>query len=83
MFCKEFETYCFKKADVFFLGDFNIILLVNDTFVTKKNQFLDFKILNYPLMSKYKELCQTFSWKEIIQELTHIISTNCLFLTIS
>ena len=82
-FCKQFETYCFKKADVSFLGDFNIILLVNDKFVTKKNQSLDFKILNYPLMSKYKELCQTFSWKEIIQEPTHIISTNCLFLTIS
>ena len=27
-------------------------------------------------MSKYKELCQTFSLKEIIQEPTHITSTT-------
>ena len=39
-------------------------------------QVLDFRNLNCPLMSKYKELCQTFSLKEVIQESTCIRSTT-------
>ena len=65
-----------KETEVYFLGDFNINLLVNDKFVLKENQSLDFRNLNCPLMSKYKELCQTFSLKEIIQEPTRITSTT-------
>ena len=69
-----------KETKVYFLGGFNINLLVNDKFVLKENQSLDFRNLNYPLMSKYKELRQTFSLKEIIQEPTHIASTTSSFL---
>ena len=65
-----------KVTEVYFLGDFNINVLVNDKFVIKENQSLDFRSLNCPLMSKYKELCQTFSLKEIIQEPAHITSTT-------
>ena len=65
-----------KETEVYFLGDFNINLLVNDKFVLKENQSLDFRNLNCPLMSKYKELCQTFSLKEVIQEPTRIRSTT-------
>ena len=65
-----------KETEVYFLGDFNINLLVNDKFVLKENQSLDFRNINCPLMSKYKELCQTFSLKEIIQEPTRIRSTT-------
>ena len=65
-----------KETEVYFLGDFNISLLVNDKFVLKENQPLDFRNLNCPLMSKYKELCQTFSLKEIIQEPTRITSNT-------
>ena len=65
-----------KETEVYFLGDFNIKLLVNVKFVLKENQSLDFRKLNCPLMPKYKELCQTFSLKEIIQEPTLITSTS-------
>ena len=65
-----------KETEVYFLGDFNINLIVNDKFVLKENQSLDFRNLNCPLMSKYKELCQTFSLKEVIQEPTRIRSTT-------
>ena len=65
-----------KETEVYFLGDFNINLLVNDKFVLKENQSLDFRNINCPLMSKYKELCQTFSLKEVIQEPTRIRSTT-------
>ena len=72
------ETFAndLKETEVYFLGDFNIILLVNDKFVLKENQSLDFRNLNCPLMSKYTELCQTLSLKEIIQEPIHITSTT-------
>ena len=65
-----------ETLKVYFLGDFNINLLVNDKFVLKENQSPDFRNLNCPLKSKYKELCQTFSLKEIIQEPTRITSTT-------
>ena len=51
-------------------------LVVNDKLVLKENQSLHFRNLNYYLMYKYKELCQTFSLKDIIQEPTHISSTT-------
>ena len=75
-FLNDLKLVDFKKAEVYFLGEFNINLLVNDKLVLKENQSLDFGILNSPLMSEYKELCQTFSLNEIIQEPIHIASTT-------
>ena len=75
-FANELKLIDLKETEVYFLGDFNINLLVNDKFVLKENQSLDFRNLNCPLMSKYKELCQTFSLKEVIQEPTRIRSTT-------
>ena len=75
-FANDLKLIDLKETEVYFLGDFNINLLVNDKFVLKENQSLDFRNLNCPLMSKYKELCQTFSLKEIIQEPTRIKSTT-------
>ena len=66
----------FKKTEDYFLRDFNNNLHVNDKFVLKENQSLDFRNVNSPLISKYKELCQKFSLKEIIQEPTHMSSTT-------
>ena len=63
-------------SKVYFLEDFNINLFVNDKFVLEEDHSLDFRNLNCPLISKYKELCQTFSLKEIIQEPTRITSTT-------
>ena len=78
-FVNNLKLIHLKKTKVYFLGDFNINLLVNDKFVLKENQQLDFRNLNCLLMSKYKELCQKFSLKEIIQEPTRIKSTtSCL-----
>ena len=54
------------ENEVYFLGDFNVNLLLNDKFILRENQSLDFRNLGSPLLSKYKELCQTFSWKEIM-----------------
>ena len=51
-------------------------LLLNDKFILKENQSLDVRKLSSPLVSKYKELCQTFSLKEIIQEPTCITSNT-------
>ena len=66
----------FKKSEAYFLGDFNINLLLNNKFVLKENQSVTFRNFNSPLVSKYKELCQTFSLKEIIQEPTRVTSTT-------
>ena len=66
----------FTKSEVYFLGDFNINLLQNNKFVLKENQPHDSKNLNSPLLPKYKELCQTFSLKEIIQEPTRVTSST-------
>ena len=75
-FVNNLKLIDLKKTEVYFLGDFNINLLVNDTFVLKENQSLDFRNINCPLKSKYKELCQTFSLKETIHEPTRITSTT-------
>ena len=48
---------------------------MNDKFVLKENQSVTFRNFNSPFVSKYKELCQTFSLKEIIQEPTRVTST--------
>ena len=79
-FANDLKLIDLKETEVYFLGDFNINLLVNDKFVLKENQSLDFRNINCPLMSKYKELCQTFSLKEIIQEPTRITSTTSFLL---
>ena len=71
-FLNDLKLIDFKKTEAYFLGDFNISLLVNDKFVLKENQPLDFRNLNSPLLSYYKELYQSFSLKEIIQEPTRI-----------
>ena len=64
------------KNEVYFPGDFNVNLLLNDKFILKENQSLDVRNLSSPLVSKYKELCQTFSLKEIIQEPTRVTSNT-------
>ena len=75
-FVNDLKLIHLKKTEVYFLGDFNTNLLVNDKFVLKENQPFDFRNLNCLLMSKYKGLCQKFSLKEIIQEPTCIKSTT-------
>ena len=42
----------------------------------RENQSVTFRNFNSPFVSKYKELCQTFSLKEIIQEPTRVTSTT-------
>ena len=44
--------------------------------VLKENQSHNLRNFNSPLMFNYKELCQTFSLKEIILEPTHITCTT-------
>ena len=75
-FINDLKLVDFKKSEVYFLGDFNINLLLNDKFLLKENQSFDFRNLSSPLVSKYKELCQTFSLKEIIQDPTRVTSTT-------
>ena len=79
-FAKDLKLIDLKENEVYFLGDFNINPLVNDRFVLKENRSLDFRNLSCPLMSKYKELCQIFSLKEIIEEPTCITSTTASLL---
>jgi len=73
---EDFRKIDLKKNEVYFLGDFNINLLLNDKFVLKENQSIISRNLSSPLVSKYKELCQTFSLKEIFREPTRITSTT-------
>ena len=75
-FINDLKQIDFKKSEAYFLGDFNINLLLNDKFVLKENQSVTFRNFNAPFVSKYKELCQTFSLKEIIQEPTRVTSTT-------
>ena len=75
-FVNDLKLIDLKKTAVYFLGDFNFNLLVNNKSILTENQSLDLRNLNYPLMSKYKELCQTSSLEEIIQEPTRITSTT-------
>lgn len=65
-FLNDLKLIDLAKSEVYFLGDFNINLLLNDKFVLKENQTFDIRNLSSPLLFKYKELCQTFSLKEII-----------------
>ena len=75
-FINDLKQIDFKKSEAYFLGDFNINLLLNDKFVLKENQSVTFRNFNSPFVSKYKELWQTFSLKEIIQEPTRVTSTT-------
>jgi len=75
-FVNDLKLIDFTKSEVYFVGDFNIILLLNNKFVLKENQSFNNRNLNSLLLYKYKELCQTFSLKEIIQEPTRVTSTT-------
>ena len=75
-FQNDLNLIDFKKFEVYFLGDFNINLLLNNKFLLKERQPFDVRNLSSPLLSKYKELCQTFSLKEIIQEPTRVTSST-------
>ena len=75
-FLNDLKLIDFTKSEVYFLGDFDINLLQNNKFVLKENQPLDSKNLNSPLLPKYKELCQTFSLKEIMEEPTRVTSST-------
>ena len=75
-FFNDLKHIDFHKNEVYFLGDFNVNLLLNDKFILKENQSLDVRNLSSPLVSKYKELCQKFSLKEIIQEPTRVTSNT-------
>ena len=79
-FLNDLKLIDFGKSDVYFFGDFNINLLQNNKFVLKENQPLDSKNLNSDLLPKYKELCQTFLLKEIIQEPTRVTSSTSYLL---
>ena len=72
-FFNDLKHIDFHKNEVYFLGDFNVNLLLNDKFILKENQSLD---VSSPLVSKYREICQTFSLKEIIQEPTRVTSNT-------
>ena len=56
-FFNDLKHIDLHKSEVFFLGDFNVNLLLNDKFILKENQSLDFRNLSSSLISKYKELC--------------------------
>ena len=75
-FINDLKQIDFKKSEAYFLGDFNINLLLNDKFALKENQSVTFRNFNSPFAPKYKELCQTFSLKEIIQVPTRVTSTT-------
>ena len=75
-FQNDLNLIDFKKFEVYFLGDFNINLLLNNKFLLKERQPFDVRNLSSPLLPKYKELCQTFSLKEIIQEPTRVTSST-------
>ena len=75
-FIKDLRQIDFRKSEAYFLGDFNINILLNDKFALKENQSVTFRNFNSPFVSKYKELCQTFSLKEIIEGLTRVTSTT-------
>ena len=76
IFRNNLKLIDFTKSEVYFLGDFNINLLLNNKFVLKENQSFDTRNLSLPLLSKYKEQCQTFSLTEIIQEPTRVTSST-------
>ena len=58
------ETF---QNDLNLIGDFNINLLLNNKFLLKERQLFDVRNSSSPLLSKYKELCQTFSLKELFK----------------
>ena len=73
-FFNDLKQIDLHKNEVYFLGDFNVNLLLNDKFILKENQSIGFRNLSSPLVSKYKKLCQTFSSKEIFQKPTCVRS---------
>ena len=83
----SFQQIDLNKKEIYLLGDLNINLFQNGTFLLKENQSNEVKDPTSSLISKYKEFCQSFFLTEIIKEptrntcntaslLDHIL-TNC------
>ena len=53
-FINDLKQIDFKTSEAYFLGDFNINLLLNNKFVLKENQSVTFANFNSPFVSKYK-----------------------------
>ena len=73
-FFNDLKHIDLHKNEVYILVNFNVNFLLNDKFILEENQFLDFQNLSSPLVSKYKELCQTFSLKDIDQSMKNLLS---------
>ena len=70
---KHIDIY---ENKVHFLRNFNFNLLLHHKFILKENQSLDVRNLSSFLVSKYKDLRQTFYLKEIIKEPTRLTSNT-------
>ena len=57
-FINDLKQIDFKKSEAYFLGDFNINLLLNYNFVLKENQSVTFRNFNSPFVSKYKSFAK-------------------------
>ena len=71
---KDLHTIDFTKQEVFILGDFNVNLFYNNKYILDEKNDIGNLIPLGPLINKYKELCQTFSLKQLIMEPTRISS---------
>ena len=60
------------KNELYILGDFNINLLYEKTYILKENQSCKYKNLITPILNQYKEICQLLSLKQIIRSPTRI-----------
>ena len=59
-FINDLKKIDFKKSEAYFLGDFNINLLLNDKFVLKKNNQLLLEILTPPLCLNIRNFAKHF-----------------------
>ena len=61
-----------NKNELYILGDFNVNLLHNDSYILKENQSCKYKNLITPLLNQYKDFCQSYSLKQMIRSPTRI-----------
>ena len=59
-FINDLKQIDFKKSKTYFLGDFNINLLLNDKFVLQENQSVTFRNFNSPLCLNIRNFATHF-----------------------
>ena len=77
---RELENLDIDRKETYLLGDLNVNLLCGTKYILNEKSFCNRSSAIGPLINKYKEFCQKFSFTQLIRNPTCITSNSSTLL---